>query len=376
LITTIGYRSSEMADAYARARELCERLQRRQQLVPVLFGQSAYEWVRGELDLALEHAGAMRRLAEAENDSRVLVTSCRMIGQLQWYRGEFDPARARLEEGLALFDPADRPFYAALALQDTQVTMLYFLSYVLSFLGYLDQSRARADEALNAARRLAQPYTLAFALIQSVAHMVRVGRANIASASVALTRVEELEALVTEHNFRGYWGFSLMYRGWRLAASGQTQEGIALLEEGFAAHRRSEMRFQLPQYLTLLADAHRRAGRTAAALARLAEALEAANTYQERWLEAERHRLRGELLRDSEDHASAEASFRTAIDIARHQNAKLWELRSSVSLAEMLRDQDKRTTARDLLAPVYDWFTEGFDMPDLTEAKTLLAALS
>jgi predicted ATPase len=112
------------------------------------------------------------------------------------------------------------------------------------------------------------------------------------------------------------------------------------------------------------------------ALAQLSEALEAANAHHERWFEAEIHRLRGELLRDGRDHASAEASFRTAIDIARHQDAKLWELRASASLAELLRDQGKRMAARNLLAPVYGWFTEGFDAPDLVEAKALLDALN
>jgi predicted ATPase len=157
---------------------------------------------------------------------------------------------------------------------------------------------------------------------------------------------------------------------------GQTQEGIGLLDEGFAAHRRSGWDLFVPWFLSLLADAHRRAGRTAAALVRLVEALEAANASQERWFEAEIHRLRGELLRDSGDHAGAEASFRTAIGIARHQDAKLWELRASVSLAQTLRDQGKRREASDLLAPVYDWFTEGFDTPDLIEAKALLEALN
>jgi predicted ATPase len=136
------------------------------------------------------------------------------------------------------------------------------------------------------------------------------------------------------------------------------------------------MVFFVPWSLTLLADAYHRAGRTPAALARLAEALEAANAHQERWFEAEIHRLRGELLRDTGDHAAAEVSFRTAIDIARRQNAKLWELRACVSLAEMFRDQGKGTAARDLLAPVYDWFTEGFDAPDLIEAKALLDPLN
>lgn len=152
-------------------------------------------------------------------------------------------------------------------------------------------------------------------------------------------------------------------------------EGIALLDEGFAAYRKIGQVFFVPLFLMLLADAYRRVGRTAAALARLAEAVEATNAYQERWFEAETHRLRGEVLRDSGDQASAEACFRTAIDIARRQNAKLWELRSSVSLAQLLHDQGKRTAARDLLAPVYDWFSEGFDTPDLIEAKALLDAL-
>ena len=146
--------------------------------------------------------------------------------------------------------------------------------------------------------------------------------------------------------------------------------------QGIAAYRKIGQVFYVPWFLTLLADASHRAGRTAAALARLAEAVEAANASQERWFEAEIHRLRGEVLRDSEDHASAAACFRTAIDIARHQNAKLWELRSSVSLAHLLRDQGKRTEASDLLSPLYDWFTEGFDTSDLVEAKALLDALN
>jgi predicted ATPase len=157
---------------------------------------------------------------------------------------------------------------------------------------------------------------------------------------------------------------------------GADARGIALLDDGFAAYRKSGQVFFVPLFLTLLADAYHRAGWTAAALARLVEAVEAGNVHQERWFEAEIHRLRGEVLRDSGDHASAEACLRTAIDIARRQNAKLWELRSSVSLAQMLRDQGEQTEARDLLAPVYDWFSEGFDAADLFEAKALLDALN
>jgi predicted ATPase len=376
LMATMGHGSVETGRAYARARALCERLQLPQQLVPVVFGHCMYAFQRGELDLALEHAATMPRLAEAENDRRLLVTSCRMIGKLQNSRREFDIARARLEEGLALFDPADRPFYAALALQDAQVMMLGFLRAVLGALGYLDQSRAQGDEALAVARRLAQPFTLAMALDSSVHAVVRVGRSDIASVSAPLTRAEELEALAAEQNFRGLLGAGLMGRGWCCAAMGQMQEGIAVLEEGFADFRSRGFRFFMPFALSLQADGYRRAGRTAAALARLAEAVAAANAQGERYFEAAIHRLRGEVLRDAGDHASTEASFRTAIDIARHHNAKLWELRASVSLAEMLRDQGKRAAARDLLAPVYDWFTEGFDTPDLTEAKALLDALN
>jgi predicted ATPase len=272
--------------------------------------------------------------------------------------------------------PADRPFYAAVSLQDGQVMMLKFLSDVLGALGYLDQSRARADEVLTVARRLAQPFTLAMALWKLDADLVRVGRSDIASQSAALTQAEEFEALVAEQNFRGLRGAGHIHRGWCRAAMGQTQEGIALLEEGFAVYRRSNMRLLVSFYLMLLADAYRRAGRTAEALARLEEALEAANACQERSREAEIHRLRGEVLREAGDAASAEESVRTAINIARRQDAKLWELRSSVSLAEMLRDQGKRAAARDLLAPVYNWFTEGFDTPDLTEAKALLDSLN
>jgi predicted ATPase len=178
--------------------------------------------------------------------------------------------------------------------------MLLFLSMALSALGYLDQSRARGDEALAAARRLAQPYSLAVALNLALLfnNSVRIGTANIASASDALTGAEELDALVAEHNFRGLQGGGLIHRGWCRAALGQSQEGIALLDEGIAAHRRTGQVFFTPITLSLEADAYRRAGRTVEALAQLSEALEAANAHHERWFEAEIHRLRGELLRD------------------------------------------------------------------------------
>ena len=131
----------------------------------------------------------------------------------------------------------------------------------------------------------------------------------------------------------------------------------------------------MPRFLLLLADAYREARRPQAALQQLAEADDVMRATQERSFEAEVHRLRGKLLRDAGDCAGAEAHLHSALDVARSQGAKFWELRAALDLARLWRDQGKLTEARDFLAPIYGWFTEGFDTPDLKEAKALIEVL-
>ena len=167
-----------------------------------------------------------------------------------------------------------------------------------------------------------------------------------------------------------------LHRGSSLTALGQAREGLALITQGLSMHRATGAVLLTPVMLRRLAEAHAEFGQPVAGLDCLAEAEQIIETTDERWDEAELHRVRGDLLKATGDEAAAEQSYQQALVVAKRQSAKLFELRAATGLARLWRDQGKITEARDLLAPVYNWFTEGFDTPVLKEAKALLEQLS
>ena len=185
-------------------------------------------------------------------------------------------------------------------------------------------------------------------------------------------------ALAAEQSFPFWLALGTIYQGWALADGGQAEAGIARVRAGLAGYWATGAQHRSPYLLALLAEVHGKAGETSEALDVVAEALARVEKTGECWFEAELHRLRGEMLLRTHpaDHARAEASLRKAIDVARVQGAKWWELRASTSLARHWRDQDRNREARDLLAQVYGWFTEGFDTLDLKYAKALLDELA
>jgi predicted ATPase len=191
-----------------------------------------------------------------------------------------------------------------------------------------------------------------------------------------VARANALIAVAEEHGFPWQRAVGTVYRGWALAGSVQTTEEIALLEAGVAAYRASGAVNWVPFFLTLLADAEGMAKQRDQGLGHLAEAERVMAETEERWAEAELYRVRGELLRAGHDPTGAERCFSQAIDIAQQQSAKFWELRAAISLARLWREQGKRDAARDLLAPTYAWFAEGFNTPVVKEAKALLDELS
>jgi predicted ATPase len=170
-------------------------------------------------------------------------------------------------------------------------------------------------------------------------------------------------------------GFGNVMRGWDLSAEGQTTAGIQLIRQGIDIYRGTGSNLVVPFLLTALADVYGMAGHPEEGLCRLDEAAQLVDTTQERWAEAEMLRCRGMLLLSINERAAAEGSYHRALAAAQRQGAKFWELRAAMSMARLWRDQGKRDAARDLLAPVCDWFTEGFDTLDLKEAKALLDAL-
>jgi predicted ATPase len=274
-----------------------------------------------------------------------------------------------VEQALALFDPAHRPFYMSFHIPDPLVNLLGYLSIVLFCLGYFDQARLECEAAVEEGHKNGH----AFSLAQALSGACQVDWATRSSQEL-LARADALITVSDEHGFAFHRAVGTFYRGWALAGSGQTGQGIALLEAGVAAYRATGAVMEVPFFLILLADAEGMANELEKGLGHLAEAERLMDEY--RAAEAELHRVRGELLRAGHDTAGAERSFSQAIDIAQQQNAKFWELRAATSLARLWCKEGKRDAAHDLLGPIYGWFTEGFDAPLLQEAKALRDTLA
>lgn len=373
LIAAKGHAAEETGKAYARAHRLCELLNDTPNLLKALWGEFVHHHVRAEINRSHPAAEELLDLAGRQNETATLVEGHRAVGDSWLHRGELGSARAHLEQGLALYDPAQHRSLTALFAENARVAMLSFLSLTLGLLGYADQARARSREALAEARELSHPISLAFALsVGCRLHFV------LEDPHTVRLLADELIALTTEQRFAFFLAMATTYRGWTLVEAGDVEAGMDLLQRGIDGFQASGAAWILPFYLAQLAAAYAKMGRPEDGLGRLSEALALTETSGVRWFEAELHRRRGELLRTAHPgaEAEAEACFRRAIAVARRQGAKLWELRAATSLARIRCDQGKCGEARTHLAPVYGWFTEGFDTPDLKQAKHLLDQLS
>jgi len=243
------------------------------------------------------------------------------------------------------------------------------LAMTLAYLGYIDQARSRLNEALLEARRLRHAQTLAEVLC--VAGAVD----GIVDLPEMQQHAEELLALSTEHGLPVFLAWATVLRGASLTELGQGQEGLSLIKQGIAGLRASGAVSGTQATLITLAWAYAMVGQPADGLNCLAEAARIIETTEERSSEAALLRLRGDLLNATGDPSAAERSYQEAIAVAKLQSAKLFELQASISLARLWCKQDRRGEARDLLAPIYSWFTEGFDTRSLKEAKALLDEL-
>jgi predicted ATPase len=280
-----------------------------------------------------------------------------------------------LEQAIALYDPQQHRSHAFVYGQDPGVHSLSYATLALWLLGFPDQARKRSSEALGLAQELSHPYSLAFALI----HLLHVHRFS-REVKATQERAKELFALSTEHGFPITLAVGAAFRGWALAQQGQEEDGIMQIRQGIDNWRATGATlFFQPFLLAMLAEAYEKGGLPEEGLTVLAEALAIVNKTGERFWEAELYRLTGELTLQSEAqgsqfkvHAAAEGHLRRAIDIARLESAKSLELRAVLSLSRLWGRQGKRAQARQLLADVYGWFTEGFDTADLTEARSLL----
>jgi len=373
LRATKGLGAAEVGQVYARARKLCQQVKETPQLFQVLRGLWEFYELQGELRTARELGEQLLILAQRVQEEELLLVAHSVLGDTLIWLGEFAGARTHLEQGIALYNPQQYRSHAFLYGYDSGVHCLSFGAWALWYLGYPDQALRRIHDALTLAQELSHPFSLAFALAFAAwLHQLR------REGQAAQERAAATMALATDQGFPFWESWGTVLQGSVLAEQGQSVEGIAQMRQGIAAWRATGAELQLPYYLALLMEAYGQAGQAEAGLRVLAEALTAVHKTGERQHEAELHRLKGELLlqQDIPDEQEVESCLHQAVDVARQQQAKSLELRAAISLSRLWQYQGKRTEAYDLLAPIYGWFTEGFDTADLQEAKTLLEALA
>jgi predicted ATPase len=289
------------------------------------------------------------------------------------FSGDYRAALAHFETAASLHRPDEHRDSAFRYGQDIGVSAFVVLSWALWHRGYPDQSVRAADRALAYSRQLGHAHTLAHAL--SFAGMAAVFARDVAAACAY---GNDCAAVASEHGFPQWAAFGRILQGWADAQKGKATTGIVRIRDGLAAAEATGARTGTPLRLTLLAEALALAGEMEEGLAALDDALAKAAVSGEKGWNAEIYRLRGELSSrlPHPDPAKAEDSFRTAFAIAREQGTRGYELRAATSLARLWREQGRRGEARDLLAPLYASFTEGFDTQDLKDARALLDELA
>jgi len=360
--------AQETGDAFGRARELWERLGSPPEFVQALYGQSRYHKFRAEFDLAQRLAEDLLRLGNERDASAALVLGHSAFGGNLMFVGQFVRSRSHLEKALALSDLVPRD---SLVVRHPHVDSLAYLGMSLFCLGFPDQAVERCNAARAESRRLAHLPSLAVSLA------IGTRLQSLFGDDAALDEwTDELVTVAAEQGFLHWSAMAPIYRGWVKVKSGEVTEGVHLLRRGLDAFRATGTKVHVPYFTALLATACDIAGHIEEASTLLDDALQMVDRTGERWFAAELNRLKGQLLlRQGRTEAAEEFHWR-ALRIAQEQEAKLWELRAAVSLARLRRDQGRRAEACDLLAPVHGWFTEGFDTPDLKEAKTLLDDLA
>jgi predicted ATPase len=366
---TKGHAAPEVEHAYTQARALCQQVGETPELAPVLLGLWRYYLVRPQLHTTRELGDTLLRLAQHADAPALAVVAHYALGTTWLFLGALPAARQHLEAGIARYTRDQRCTPAFRMGQDPGVVCRANAARALWLLGYSEQALARLREALALAHALAHPFSLAW--VQCFVAIVSQHRRDVLAV---YEHAEAAVVLSTEQGFPLYAAYGTSLRGWALAMQGQEEEGMAQVRQGIAAVRATRAALFVPYFCTMRAEVAHALGHPEEGLQALAEAHTLLEQQEERWWEAEVCRLRGVLLLRQQEtpKAEAEAWLQRALDVARQQQAKSLELRAAMSLGRLWQQQGKRQEAHDLLAPVYHWFTEGFDTADLQEAKALL----
>jgi predicted ATPase/class 3 adenylate cyclase len=373
LMATKGPAAPEVEQTYARALELCQQVGDTPHLFPTLQGLCQFYRNRGVLSRARELGEQFYHLAQREAAPTPRLEAHEALGTALFFLADYAAAHTHLTQGIALIDPTLQRGRALHLGAAPGVWCLAVAALTEWCLGFPARAICRSQEALALAQALDHPPSLALAQ-----HFAAFLHHHRREAPALQTQAEELLTLATLQGFPLYVGYGTCYRGWALAVQGQDEGGLEQMHQGLAAVLTTGQTLSRPLCLVLLAEAAGHVGQVEEGLRLLTEALAAFETSGRGDMLTEVYRLQGELLlrRGVPEVARAKASFHQALALARHQQAKSWELRVAMTLGRLWQQQGRRHEARELLAPIYGWFTEGFDTADLQEAKVLLDELS
>jgi predicted ATPase len=371
LVATKGFASPEVEQTYLRARALCQRAEDLPTLFPVLYGLWNLYLVRCELLRCKELAMQMFSLARDQRDPAIHLVAHNVLQQPLFHLGDFAESSRHQEQGWALYDPHEHRALTVVYGEDPGVGCLVYGALTLWQLGYPDQALRSIQTALQRAEELSYPFNVAQAMYYgALTHLCRreVGRTDELARG--------LMDLCREQGFTMLFAGGMILHGWSLTWQAQRQEGLDLMRRGLADWQATGALSHRPFHLALLADVLGRDGQVAEGQATLAEALALVQRTEERFWEAELHRLQGELLLMRAEAEEAETCIRRSLDVARHQKSAALELRAAMSLSRRLQKLGRPIEARQMLSAICSRFTEGVDLLDLVEAKGLLEELA
>jgi predicted ATPase len=374
LIWAKGHQAAETSAAFARARELVSRVEDASERFSAYYGLWIGHLVRGEPGPAREMAELFLREATARLNCPETLVGHRISGLTCWYFGDFAGAHEHFQKTIELYDRACHADFANQFGQDPRAAAEIFDAIALWVLGQIDEALPLADRALADAESSAHAPTMAYVRgHKALLGLLRRHREAVAADSEALANI------VSQYDLPALWvGYAVFFQGWAKWSDDTQDSGVAEMRRGLAIDREQGLAWLLPSFEAALAEAEASVGETDAGLRRLDDALAELERTEQRWYEAEIHRIRAEILlkRDPADTAAAEQSLQAAIAIAQSQKARSFELRAALSLAKLYRAANRDADAHAVLAPAVEGFPPTQQFPELTEAQALLATLS
>jgi len=374
LLSVKGYAAPQVGTVFKRARELVDQIDDPTQRFAVMWGNWAWHVVRGDFRLCMELAAEAMSFAGQLNDPAITMEALFIPGLTMLYRGDFAGALEHCGRAIREFDDLERcRFWTAFTGQNSGVTHRCYDALALWHLGFPDRAIEMNHETLERARLVNHPFSLCYAL-----HHTGWLQQHLRLGSEVQAAGEEGIAAATDMGFNFWVTTATLYRAAGLALQGKYEDALPELRKGLAAYRGAGAELALPFYLSVLAEAQCKTGQPDEGLKTIAEAFGLAEKNDDRFQEVELHRLKGEILlaRNASDTAEAEACFRQAIETARRQGSRSWELRATTSQCRLWHQHGRHDDARQALSTVVDQFTEGFATPDLVDAKTLVDDLN